>query len=489
MTTFALPASAVEAKAPDPTKHVNYTLGMILGVDDFNQEFAWLSGRDRWLARDAIGYGTLCGLLVSTDTVAKGPRLLVSSGSALTPRGQLVCVKPAQCASLNDWLAANKAALPALVGSPPASALSLYLTLCYRDCPVDPVPIPGEPCRSEDELLQPSRRVDDFSLELRTEPPNQQEEDAIVEFVRWLRALTVGGGGPYASVAAFAQTLRSAVQAAGSVSSPPASPLSSPLSSPPCASGGIHFNFGSPLLSLHLDPAFAADYWRAALRVWIEEIRPRVHALCTAGCGCSGCSGQATDPCPPDDCLLLARIDVPVVNVGSGEWRVDDKRAVLIDDSKRPLLAHLRLLQEWAFGEQVAFPFSPLASPLAPIAPAVPIVPVVPHGPVATIVAAGIVGHGFVQPPVLDKLSATFDSTSRLKLTFSGYRMPDATRQYVIKAMALSGALRSKILNPTIVSDGFDSRGFFLKITNGAQPIADATLKGMHFMVEVTCVQ
>jgi len=462
MTTFALPASAVEAKAPDPTKHVNYTLGMILGVDDFNQEFAWLSGRDRWLARDAIGYGTLCGLQVSTDTAAKGPRLLVSSGSALTPRGQLVCVKPAQCAYLNDWLAANKASFPALVGSPPASTLSLYLTLCYRDCPTDPVPIPGEPCRSEDELLQPSRLVDDFSLELRTEPPNQQEEDSIVEFVRWLRALTVGGGGPYTSVDAFAQALRGAVQAAGAVSSPPASP--------PCASGGIHFNFGSPLLSLHLDPALAADYWRAALHVWIAEIRPLVHALCTAGCGCAGCSGDSTDPCPPDDCLLLARIDVPVVSIGGGEWRVDDKQSVLIDDSRRPLLTHLRLLQEWGAPGASASPSPP------PPPPAVP---------VATTVAAGIVGHGFVQPPVLNKLTATFDSASRLKLTFTGYAAPDATRQYVIKAMALSGA----ILNPTIVSDGFDNGGFFLKVTNGSVNIADATLQAMRFMVEVTRVQ
>jgi len=30
----------------DPSKHVNYTFGMLLGVDDFKQEFAYLSGRD-----------------------------------------------------------------------------------------------------------------------------------------------------------------------------------------------------------------------------------------------------------------------------------------------------------------------------------------------------------------------------------------------------------------------------------------------------------
>ena len=338
MTTFALPASAVEAKAPDPTKHVNYTLGMVLGVDDFNQEFAWLSGRDRWLARDAVGYGTLCGLLVSTDnTSAKGPRLMVSSGSALTPRGQLVCVKPDQCAYLNDWLAANKAAIPGLVGSPLASTLSLYLTLCYRDCPTDPLPIPGEPCRSEDELLQPSRRVDDFALELRTTPPGQEEEDAVVEFVRWLRLVKVGGGGPYTTVDQFTKDVRDAVQTVGS---PPASPLTSPL-----GASGVHFSFGSPLTSAKLDPALLGDYLRAAFRVWIEEIRPRVHALCAGGCAC--CGDHTTGPAAPDECVLLARVSVPVVNVGAGEWRVDDKKSVEVDDWHRPLLVHLRLLQEW----------------------------------------------------------------------------------------------------------------------------------------------
>ena len=39
---------------PNPAKHVNFNVGMVLGVDDFTQEFAYLSGRDQWLARDQI---------------------------------------------------------------------------------------------------------------------------------------------------------------------------------------------------------------------------------------------------------------------------------------------------------------------------------------------------------------------------------------------------------------------------------------------------
>ena len=58
--TAALPRAPI-----DVSKHVNFTLGMVLGVDDFDQEFAYLSARDRWLARDLHGYGTTCGLAVT----------------------------------------------------------------------------------------------------------------------------------------------------------------------------------------------------------------------------------------------------------------------------------------------------------------------------------------------------------------------------------------------------------------------------------------
>ena len=97
-TSFAQLAAAPGTATPDPSKRVNYTLGMLLGVDDFNQEFAYLAGRDRWLARDAIGYGTMCGLRVALDPTGSGPRITVSPGTALTPHGRMVCVHPAQCA-------------------------------------------------------------------------------------------------------------------------------------------------------------------------------------------------------------------------------------------------------------------------------------------------------------------------------------------------------------------------------------------------------
>ena len=67
MSCFSAKTTTSNMAEPNPTKHVNYNLGMVLGVDDFTQEFAYLSGRDQWLARDLIGYGTVRGLRVRLE--------------------------------------------------------------------------------------------------------------------------------------------------------------------------------------------------------------------------------------------------------------------------------------------------------------------------------------------------------------------------------------------------------------------------------------
>jgi hypothetical protein len=458
MISFATPG--LETKSPDPGKHVNYTLGMVLGVDDFNQEFAYLAGRDQWLARDAIGYGTLVGLRVTPEATAKGPRVNVTSGTALMPTGRLVCVKPAQCGYLNDWLSANKNLIPSLIGSPLSPTLALYLTLCHRECPVDPVPIPGEPCRSESELMAPSRLVDDFLLELRAQPPDQREEDLLREFIAWMRMLAFGGGGPYATVEDLVAALRA------SVTDAPSSPLGSPLGSP-LATPAPHFTFGSPLAGLDLDPALASEYFRAAFRVWATEIRPKVHPPC-GGCASDCGTPEPLAPPPPDACLLLARIEVPIINIGGDEWRVDETRTVAIDESRRPVVLSLRVLQEWS-----APPPSTGGAPAA-----------VTTGP--SIVAAGLIGIGGADGPTFGAPAVTAAGPAGMILvSFGTYTPPDGTFQLVVKAMAATGG----VPNPVVAFDSFTAAGIQLRVSNGAAPVAAATLNAMRFMVEVTRVQ
>ena len=344
MSCFSSSLNATTTNGPDPAKHVNYSLGMVLGVDDFTQEFAYLSGRDRWMLRDLIGYGTARGLKVSTELdVAKGTRVVVEPGVAVSPGGQMICVPAAQCAYLRDWVADHATEVSDAAGSPFASSIRLYVVLCYRDCPVDNVPIAGEPCRSEDQLMAPSRIKDDFCLELRLQAPNQnlpsppddfypqlsfQREDyAVRDFVKWIKRVPVISGGISTPLDQFLQAIRDAPM--GWLASPP---LTSPLSD---------FMFGSPPSFLQIDSADLGKYIAAAFRLWVTELRPKWVARWH---GCAPTHFD-TDKEADEDCVLLAELDVPVTPASPG-WNVLDGD-IPVDEERRPYLIHLRMLQEW----------------------------------------------------------------------------------------------------------------------------------------------
>lgn len=325
MTTFASTSKQTPAAPPDPAKHVNYTLGMVLGVDDFTQEFAYLSGRDQWLARDLLGYGTVCGLRIGKDSGKNGPEVTVTAGVALSPRGQLIHVSPAQCASLNDWLSAHEEEVTDAYGSPPDSPLRLYVVLRYRECPTDDQPVPGEPCRTEAEATAPSRIKDDFKLELRLKPPDQQEEDAVREFIAWLGQIeTTVDAGEATPLEEFTDAVRGAIVLPASPPTSPPEPM-----------------FGSPPSDVKIPATETCEYFRTAFRVWVTELRPLVHK----------CWLDSSAPCQEPDAnteselygeLLLAELVVGI----TPDILVQDLSSIDIDEEHRPFLIHLRMLQE-----------------------------------------------------------------------------------------------------------------------------------------------
>lgn len=309
-TTSTAPAGSGPTTL-DTGKRVNYTQGMLLGVDDFVQEQAWGMARRHELAREVLGYGTVRGLQVTLDTGA--PRVRVSPGMAWTPSGTPVCVNTEQCCNINDWLAAHQAEFKSsLVGNP--APLSLYVVLAYDACLTDPVPVPGEPCRSEEELLADSRIADCFSLTLRLQPPPQIEEDAIRDFADWLAKVPVDAASPPLSEADFLAQLRDAAEAWLQPTSP------SPAD----------FMFGSPPLGLDSTDALL----RAALRLWATELRPLWRAR-------YGCGPKPIPPGTQDDAVLLARIDLKVFTN-----TLEAGNNIALSQDQRPVLASLRLLQE-----------------------------------------------------------------------------------------------------------------------------------------------
>jgi hypothetical protein len=336
--------------APDPGKHVNYVLGMVLGVDDLDQDFAYLDNRVQAVARELVGYGTDRGLAVHVEPTERGPQVRVTAGVAYSPSGEMICVGSDQCAVLNNWLRTNASNVADRLGTANQATLRLYVTLCYRSCLTDKVPIPGEPCRTEDALMSPSRVTDAFSLELRFTPPLQTEEDAVREFVRWLHLVPVVDH----SLPDKADDLLGAIRAAASpwlLASPPdpwcGSPPDSPLGSPPDSPLGSltdsppGFMLADPPTWLVIPRQYCAEYLRAAFRLWVTELRP----VWIARFG--GCHAGCAKPAIGDDCVLLAALDVPILLQSPGLWEVSDVDAVHDDQSCRPYLLHARMQQEW----------------------------------------------------------------------------------------------------------------------------------------------
>jgi hypothetical protein len=281
------------------------------------------------MARDLIGYGTARGLRVRTELdSAKGPRVIVEPGVAVSPSGQMICVPSAQCAYLRDWVANHEDDLLPQLTSPLNSTVPVYVVLCYRDCRVDNVPIAGEPCRSEDQLMAPSRIKDDFRLELRVDQPNQREEDAIRDFVVWLRQIPVPEFGKSTPLDVFLDGIRAAA--------------ASWFTSPPPSSPPNDFMFGSPPSSFHIQSMDVCKYMAAAFRLWVTELRPR---WITRWQGCAETHFESDDAAD-EDCVLLAELIVPVEPESPGPWRVPDAQVDVVD-SARPYLIHLRMLQDW----------------------------------------------------------------------------------------------------------------------------------------------
>lgn len=453
------------ATAQDPTKHVNYALGMVLGVDDLTQEFAYLSQRDQWMARDLDGYGTVWGLAVTMrDAGARGPEVVVSPGVAINPRGQLIRVAPAQCAALNAWLKPRGSDLLARrlpTGNPNLFQLPLYLVLSYRICLTDPVPIAGEPCRSEDDSTAASRVADDFLLELQFDPPPQQEEDAVREFVQWLRShiVVAAGGSPSLTISQFLDGIRAAAQAAQQAVSSPSSPPSS----------GMFLLDTSPITALSVPSALLSDYLRAAARLWVTELRPmwRPNWLGEK----HGCAGTDLLGSPEEgNRILLAKLMLTIGPDGlnSAVWNVQGP--VALTDDARPFLLHLRLLQEWLLTQTGGVGGS---------------------GSGPGVVAAGIVNvNGPTTRAVLNGLkvvkSVAAGAAWSVFLAFGGYAVPPSVGgpQYVVKALPWSALLP----NLTVTFAGFLPDGMVLLISKGGAAFTGPELKDLQLMVEVTQV-
>ena len=175
-----------------PDLRVNYTFGLVLGVDEFEQEDLYFRERDERHGRSLHGYGTDYGLDVTTSRPEAAPHdveVRVSEGIALDQFGRPIVIRSAQCGRIGAWIAEQereaRGASPDRDGSPldahrgDSGEVTVYVVARYDSCLDALVPIPGNPCGSDDEVMAASRIRDSWNLELRWERPDMPAWDGV----------------------------------------------------------------------------------------------------------------------------------------------------------------------------------------------------------------------------------------------------------------------------------------------------------------------
>ncbi len=292
--------SPAECSPLPPNKRVNYTFGMVLGEQDFRQEQAHFEWKHRISNLLLHGYGTVCGLHVTARPLDDGSdvEIYVSSGYAISPRGDWIWVDHDQCARLGAWLQRHSADLPGFAGP---GSYTAYVSLCYDECQVDLVPVAGRACASEEDTRAPSRILETFRTGFSWDAPEQGREDhfrAFGDLLQRIEIIPESGSPPDPDDSAYLIDL---VRNLGLEQSPPA--------------------FSPPEESIGLYASSLCETLREALTVWATEVCPRFE--------------------PTGDCILLAAIHFDVD--AAGALLVD---SVEIDNDARPVLIPDRLKQE-----------------------------------------------------------------------------------------------------------------------------------------------
>jgi len=85
----------------------------------------------------------------------------------------------------------------------------------------------------------------------------------------------------------------------------------------------------------------------------------------------------------------------------------------------------------------------------------------------------------------LNRLRTVGVKKGEITLTFDGYRIPDASTRYIVKAQVLAGP-RVKLPIPTVRLLGFRPEGFALQVTRGATLLTITDIRQLEFMIEVS---
>lgn len=148
---------------------LRYFFGQRLGVLELTDEQAYVVGKQRFHNRYLHGAGVLCGLRAERYAPAGEQTttlLKVTRGAAIDACGREIIVAWDSCIDVAAWVRKYRQEHPDLTIPGPAS---LWVIVCYQECPSDPSPAPRDPCGCETTGCENSRVREGFRLQLVTE--------------------------------------------------------------------------------------------------------------------------------------------------------------------------------------------------------------------------------------------------------------------------------------------------------------------------------
>ena len=176
---------------------------------------------------------------------------------------------------------------------------------------------------------------------------------------------------------------------------------------------------------------------------------------------------------------MLAELDVPLKKPATptDNWQVNSAQKVIVNEERRPFLVPLGLLQTWqlsnlpdASGAAIAVEHS--------------------QGSYAIVAAGKVTGNVNAQQPGYNGLRATVSAAGQLNVTFTNYRQPDGSFQYIIKVLPMLNTQNpipgNTVKVPVVNFDHFEPANFVLRVTDGGTPIPQAQLTPLEFMIEVS---
>lgn len=128
-------------------QRVNYTVGMVLGVDDFRAEQEYVRQRLNRRNRLLVGTGIASGLLVTVERDTGGSRAVIAPGLAFDASGNEIVIDRPFTQAL------------------PARGTPLFVLLRHAERLCHFVPVPGDPSSTE-EVIQATRIAETFQVEL-----------------------------------------------------------------------------------------------------------------------------------------------------------------------------------------------------------------------------------------------------------------------------------------------------------------------------------